>query len=477
MNNEISLIRPSIKYKTQFLAYRDDFYNNGEKEIIGDLRLDTDISYEEWLNILERFEKGEFGVPKSLYGLYRKADNKIVGTFTVCHKLDKGLYLYGGHIAGSTCPSERNKGYAELSLHYALDICKKLKIEYVLLTCNKKNIASSKTILNQGGILENCIRDNDGTDILRYWIYMGPNKLKPRNLNGATVGIIAPSTNLKESNKEDIQDSINVCNKLGIKVEVSQNAYSLSIDKEIKIKEKTDDIENMFKDSKIDGIFCAKGGQFCSYLLDKINFDIIKKHPKVFAGISDGTFLLNAIYSKTGLITFHMSDFKRFIKNNEYNEQCFVNMFLNREIGAIPQNKPWKTLKDGVGTGTLIGGNLTCFTMLSKTEYIPKDENIILFLEDLEGASSKDDVIKNINMLKKNGVMKRVKGILLSDYINKDNIKFEDLVLPELKDYDFPIVKCHDFGHAGINCVLPIGAQVTLTGFDSKLIINEEVLN
>ena len=124
MNKDIILIKPSKKYKEQFLSYRNDFYNNGEKEIIGDLRLDTNISFEEWLKVLKKFEKGEFGVSKSLYALYRKNDDKVIGTFTVCHKLDRELYLYGGHIAGSICPSERKKGYARLSLKFALDICK-----------------------------------------------------------------------------------------------------------------------------------------------------------------------------------------------------------------------------------------------------------------------------------------------------------------------------------------------------------------
>lgn len=476
MDKDIILIKPSKKYKEQFLSYRNDFYNNGEKEIIGDLRLDTNISFEEWLKVLKKFEKGEFGVSKSLYALYRKNDDKVIGTFTVCHKLDKGLYLYGGHIAGSICPSERKKGYARLSLKFALDICKKLNIQYVLLTCNEKNIASAKAIISVGGKLENTVNDDKGNKFQRYWINLGSTKLKPKNLKNSTVGVIAPSTNLKESNKNDIQDSIFKCNELGIKVGVSKNAYSISNDKKIKIKEKVDDIESMFENPKINGIFCAKGGQFCSYLLNHINFDIIKNNPKVFAGISDGTFLLNAIYAMTGLITFHMSDFKRFIKNDKYNEACFVNVFLDKKIGAIPQKNSWKTLKDGVGTGTLIGGNLTCFTMLCEMGYVPKDENIILFLEDLEGASSKQDIIKNINILKEKGIMQRVKGILLADYINEENIKLEDLVLPELIDYDFPIIKCHDFGHAGINCVLPVGAQVTLTGYDSKLIINEKVL-
>ena len=151
MNKDIILIKPSKKYEKQFLSYRNDFYNNGENEIIGDLRFDTNISFEKWLEVLKQFEEGKFGVSKSLYALYRKSDDKVIGTFTVCHKLDKGLYLYGGHIAGSTCPSERKKGYAELSLQFALDICKKLNIQYVLLTCNEKNIANTASAISIWG--------------------------------------------------------------------------------------------------------------------------------------------------------------------------------------------------------------------------------------------------------------------------------------------------------------------------------------
>ena len=59
---------------------------------------------------------------------------------------------------------------------------------------------------------------------------------------------------------------------------------------------------------------------------------------------------------------------------------------------------------------------------------------------------------------------------------NEKNIAFEDILLPLLEEYDFPIIKCHDFGHGGNNCVLPIGAMTTICGFSSEVIINDEVL-
>ena len=171
-----------------------------------------------------------------------------------------------------------------------------------------------------------------------------------------------------------------------------------------------------------------------------------------------------------------MSDFKRFVKNNEYNELAFKQMFFGTGKGIIPQREKWKTLKDGVGTGTLVGGNLTCFTLLSDTKYFPSDKNLILFLEDLEGASTEKQIKNNIKKLKDKGILERTKGLLIADYINEKNIAFEDLLLPLLKEYDFPIIKCHDFGHGGVNCVLPIGAMATICGFSSELIINDEVL-
>ena len=290
-------------------------------------------------------------------------------------------------------------------------------------------------------------------------------------MNKEYITVIAPSSNLKKENEEDIQKSINECQKLGLKVKISKYAYSSTPSKE----EKIEDLETAFKDKATKIIICAKGGAFCKYLIDKINYDIIKENPKIFGGVSDATFLLNAIYAKTGIITFHMSDFKH-LYMDKYNLKCFEEMFIKRKTKIIPQNTKWYTLKEGIGNGTLIGGNLTCLTMLSDTDYFPKDKKIILFLEEVQSASSKEGIVKNINKLKEKNLFDKVEGLLISDYTNDENLKFEDILLKELSDYNFPIVKCHDFGHNKINCILPVGAEVTLDGFHSKLIIDEEIL-
>ena len=85
------------------------------------------------------------------------------------HSLNEYLLKYGGHIGDGIRPSERRKGYATKMIALALEECKKLGIDRVLITCNKANIGSAKSIINNGGTLENeVIKDND--IMQRYWI-------------------------------------------------------------------------------------------------------------------------------------------------------------------------------------------------------------------------------------------------------------------------------------------------------------------
>lgn len=81
----------------------------------------------------------------------------------------------------------------------------------------------------------------------------------------------------------------------------------------------------------------------------------------------------------------------------------------------------------------MVGGNLTCLTMLSKTDYFPKDDNLILFFEDLDGVTTPEGIKESVNILKNKGILNKTKGLLIADYINSNNLKFEDILLPELK--------------------------------------------
>ncbi len=107
-------------------------------------------------------------VPSSIYFLVDE-DNKIHGAIDIRHELNDYLLQYGGHIGYGIRPSQRRKGYASQILSLALPIAKDLGISKALITCNKTNLGSARTIINDGGILENEVINEDEIT-QRYWI-------------------------------------------------------------------------------------------------------------------------------------------------------------------------------------------------------------------------------------------------------------------------------------------------------------------
>ena len=126
--------------------------------------------FEYYLENLEVKEPIEGKVPDSTFFLLDEERNILLGAVNIRHYLNDYLLQYGGHIGDGIRPSERRKGYATKMISLALQECKKLGIEKVLMVCDKDNIASAKTIINNGGILENEIIDEDGDTNQRYWI-------------------------------------------------------------------------------------------------------------------------------------------------------------------------------------------------------------------------------------------------------------------------------------------------------------------
>ncbi len=110
-------------------------------------------------------------MPSTTY--FAVVGGRIVGTIQVRHKLSEWLYKYGGNIGYGVRPSERRKGYAARMLALALEKCRELGLKRALVTCNRENIGSARTILKNGGVLENEVLREDGGVTQRYWIDTG----------------------------------------------------------------------------------------------------------------------------------------------------------------------------------------------------------------------------------------------------------------------------------------------------------------
>lgn len=299
---------------------------------------------------------------------------------------------------------------------------------------------------------------------------MKANRLK----SGDMVGICSPSGMIEEKHKEDFKKSEKILASYNIKAVYSKKLYAKSLIYSASPKEKSDDLNELISNDKIKAVIFAKGGSNCNGILPFINYDSIKKNPKAFVGFSDNTILLNAIYKKTGLITYHFTNYKGFCeKNMTFNRKQFEKNFIIGNKGIVDKNEEWVSIRKGVAKGRLIGGNLGSLVKILNTEYCPSFNNKILFIEDLSFESCAEDISSYLYQLKNSKVFEKISGLLIGNYDTKEGFTLEQIVMDVVKEYNFPILKCNDFGHTDTNIVLPIGIKCTLDA-NKKYIAYEE---
>lgn len=126
--------------------------------------------FDYYLDHLEQKVETDGRVPDSVFFLLDEDRDRLLGAVNIRHYLNEKLLRDGGHIGDGIRPSERRKGYATELIRLALAECKTLGIDKVLITCDKDNIGSAKSIRKNGGILENELVTADGAIVERYWI-------------------------------------------------------------------------------------------------------------------------------------------------------------------------------------------------------------------------------------------------------------------------------------------------------------------
>ncbi|MBT5988914.1 LD-carboxypeptidase, partial [bacterium] len=290
-----------------------------------------------------------------------------------------------------------------------------------------------------------------------------PKKLK----ENATIGIVAPSYPILPEHLAELKPGEDFLADLGFKLVFAKNYLNNKLGYGNTPEEKADDINNMFLDKKIDAILCAQGGNSANSVLPFIKWDIIKANPKIFMGISDITVLLNTIYQKTGLITFHGNDSYMWgIYNSAkaYDKTEFLNRLVHGKK-TITKLASWKTIRPGVAKGKLMGGNLNCILKLAGTKYFPDFSNSILFLEAYE--TTPEICFYLFHQMKQTGVFEKIKGVVIGyiyglEHDKSNPYQMEDILLEVTKEYTFPILKINEFGHCCSNTVLPVGAEAHL---------------
>lgn len=171
LSNTIALIKPTIELKDEYLDMINDWKVHNEKPNPGTLKLDP-TNFPLMLEKLDGFSKG-IGVEKNHveHSTYWLVDNnRVIGAVNIRHRLNDYLKKFDGHIGGGIRPSDRLKGYATTMLSLSLEITREMGMNKVLITCNKDNISSEKTIIKNGGVFESEEIESDGNIVRRFWI-------------------------------------------------------------------------------------------------------------------------------------------------------------------------------------------------------------------------------------------------------------------------------------------------------------------
>ena len=296
---------------------------------------------------------------------------------------------------------------------------------------------------------------------------------------GDTIGIVAPSG---PSDAETIDIAKSNLEKLGFKVVMGNTCYKKYHYFSGNDDERALDINEMFSNKNINAIFCTRGGYGAIRILNKINYDMIRKNPKIFVGYSDITSIHTSINRFCHLITFHgpmltsdMDDFKTFTK-----ESLFKSIMNKEPVGSLinPDNIEIKCLVPGKAEGEITGGNLSLVCASIGTPYEIDTKGKILFLEDLNEEPYMID--RKLMQLLLSGKLSECSGIILGDYKNCEAKKHPDrsFTLSDvfngiIKPLNKPTIYNFKSGHCSPKITVPLGAEAELDADNCSVLIKE----
>jgi muramoyltetrapeptide carboxypeptidase len=292
--------------------------------------------------------------------------------------------------------------------------------------------------------------------------------VRPARLRkGDSIGLVSPAGWMSEA---DIERGCDVLKGMGF-VPVVHPSNQLREDHFAgSARERAASIEEMFSDSEIRALMCTRGGFGTEEILDLMDYEVVKRHPKSVVGFSDATALLLALRAKAGLITFHGPMLQTF-------KQGIEEFTITHLVRALTQADPWsfdldiepglRVLRGGQGRGALMGGNLTILTDLIGTVYEPAMDGCILFIEDIDEELYRID--RMLLHLKQAGKLRDLQGILVGEMTNitEDKIRtgrnLDWIVLDLCVGTNFPIVTGFPCGHSARLLTIPIGCSAGLS--------------
>ncbi|MCX7973675.1 MAG: LD-carboxypeptidase [Candidatus Aminicenantes bacterium] len=304
--------------------------------------------------------------------------------------------------------------------------------------------------------------------------YSIPQPVKPTRLKpGDTVALVAPSGAV--ATRFEIRLVKECMEALGFHVKLGQHVFDRYGYLGGKDEDRAADLMDQFADPEVAGIVAIRGGWGCARILPYLDFEIIKKNPKVLIGYSDITALLLALYAKTGLVTFHgpigldpwnsftVDYFRRLIM--EAQTPVLENP-TDKGDYLIPRENRVQTITPGQATGILLGGNLSIISTLLGTDFVPSWEGAILFVEDTNEEIYRIDRL--LTQLKLAGVFREIKGFIFGRCTNCNpgegygSLTLEQVLDDHIKSLGIPAWYGSMIGHLPLKFTIPLGIKARI---------------
>ena len=288
---------------------------------------------------------------------------------------------------------------------------------------------------------------------------------------GGTIGIICPSHVADVERYAQISTAIK---KLGFAVKFGANIHKDTYGYAASAKERADDLNAFVADESVQMILFS-GGESAVEILPHIDYEGIRRTPKLFCSYSDATSTLNAIHAQTGLVTYYGMGAGEFADLRHYNYMQFCSHFVegHEAPGQFESDSDWETICGGTCEGTLIGGYSALFGLMLANKYFGYDKNkkYLLFLEDHEKFSDVGAVSTFLAFIGQSAFMQNVTGLIFGHYglIAPDNLlscleRFGEL-------HNIPVVYTDDFGHGTRHAILPIGQKASLDADNQSMVL------
>jgi muramoyltetrapeptide carboxypeptidase len=292
----------------------------------------------------------------------------------------------------------------------------------------------------------------------------------PRLQPNQTVGIIAPASPVNQS---EISEGLRLLKSFPLKIKQGEHIFDYLNYLAGSDNDRVSDLHQMFSDPEIKAIFCARGGYGSARLLNDIDFDLIRKNPKIIVGFSDITSLLLALFNKSGLITIHGPTLSDLPKNKNWPNLSKLITTSHRPQISFKQGKE---INKGNARGILLGGNLSIICSLLDTPFLPSFEGVILFLE--EKGESHYRLDRMLTQLLLSGQLDCLSALIIGQIEDCGKMEIINSMLQErLGRLTIPVVTGLPVGHGNENISLPLGLPAVLDTGRMLLTIEEAAVS